>query len=246
MLLLPSPPLCSLMEFLGFLAGSGKSILWYAGILLLRSYELMFSISSAIIEDIMHMQNTGSAIMAYYYFDFKDLAKRDIRGLLSSLLIQLCDRSDRCWGVLSKLYTSCDGRSQASEAALAHCLRDMVKLAGQEPIYIIVDALDECPNTAGTPSPREKLLKVLDDLVLSKRSNLRLCVTSRPEQDIQDILNSPTSRSRCVSLHQERGQREDIMNYIHSFVHNDQQMRGWRESDKELVITILTDRAEGM
>ena len=192
----------------------------------------------------MDIQNAGSAIMAYYYFDFKDLAKRDIRGLLSSLLIQLCDRSDRCWEVLSKLYTTChDGRAQASEAALAHCLHDMVELAGNEPIYIIMDALDECPNSTGTPSPREKVLKVLNDLVRSKCSNLRLCVTSRPEQD---ILNTLTSGSRCVFLHQERGQRKDIMNYIRSFVHNDQQMRRWRESDKELVISTLTERAEGM
>jgi hypothetical protein len=195
----------------------------------------------------MRMQNAGSAIMAYYYFDFKDLAKRDIRGLLSSLLIQLSNRSDCCWGVLSKFYaTCCDGRTQPSESALAHCLRDMVELAGIEPIYIIVDALDECPNTTGTPSPREKVLKLLNDLVRSTSSNLRLCVTSRPEQDIQDILNSLTSGSRCVSLHQEHGQREDIMNSIHSFVHNDQQMRRWRESDKELVISTLTERAQGM
>jgi hypothetical protein len=193
------------------------------------------------------MQNAGSAIMAYYYFDFKDLAKRDILGLLSSLLIQLSDRSDRCWGVLSKLYTTCcDGRSQASESALAHCLSDMVELAGNEPIYIIVDALDECPNNAGTPSPREKVLKLLNDLVRSTSSSLCLCVTSRPEQDIQDILNSLASGPRCVTLHQECGQREDIMNYIHSFVHNDQQMRRWRESDRKLVISTLTERAQGM
>jgi hypothetical protein len=193
------------------------------------------------------MQNAGSALLAYYYFDYKDLAKRDIRGLLSSLLTQFSDHSDRCWDVLSQLYTSCrDGSTQPSDAALAHCLRDMLELPGNDPIYVILDALDECPNTTGTPSPREKVLKFLNDLVRAKNSNLRTCVTSRPEQDIQDILNSLTSGSCCVSLHQECGQREDIINYIHSFVHNDPQMRRWREADKEQVISTLSERAEGM
>jgi hypothetical protein len=193
------------------------------------------------------MQNGGSAIMAYYYFDFKDLAKRDIRGLLSSLLIQLCETSDRCWHLLSGLYTECrDGSTQPSEAALVHCLRDMVELAGNVPIYIIIDALDECPNTTGTPSPREDVLNFLKDLVGITNSNLHTCITSRPEQDIQDALNSLASGSRCVSLHQEDGQRQDITNYICSFVHNDPQMRRWRPADRELVISTLSKRAQGM
>jgi hypothetical protein len=209
--------------------------------------KLIFSISSAIIEDIVRMQSAGSAIMAYYYFDFKDLAKRDIRGLLSSLLIQLCDNSDRCWDVLSALFTKCsDGSTQPSEAKLAKCLRDMVVDAGNVPIYIIVDALDECPNTMGTPSPREKVLNFLKDFARTTNSNLHMCISSRPEQDIQDILNSLVSGSRCVSLHQEGGQKQDIMNYIYSFVHNDPQMRRWRPADKELVISTLSERADGM
>jgi hypothetical protein len=209
--------------------------------------KFIFSISSAIIKDITRLQNAGSAIMAYYYFDFKDLAKRDIRGMLSSLLIQLCESSDLCWDVLSELYTKChDGSTQPSEAALAHCLRDMVELSRKDPIYIIVDALDECPNTTGTPSPREKVLRFFKDLVGMTTSNLHTCITSRPEQDIQEILNSLASGSRCVSLHQEGGQRQDITNYIHSFVHNDPQMRRWRAADKELVISTLSERAQGM
>ena len=193
------------------------------------------------------MQHAGSAIMAYYYFDFKDLAKRDIRGLLSSLLIQLSDHSDRCCDILSELYKKChDGSTQPSDAALAHCLQDMVELPGNDPIYIIVDALDECPNTTGTPSARDKVLNLLKDLLRATNSNLRTCITSRPEQDIQDTLSSLASGSRCVSLHQEGGQREDILDYIRSFVYTESQMRRWRTDDKEIVISTLSARAQGM
>jgi hypothetical protein len=193
------------------------------------------------------MQSAKSALMGYYYFDFKDVSKRDLRGLLSSLLTQLCKNSDPCWDILSKLYTKCgDGSEQPSEAALARCLRNMIELSGQVPIYIIVDAVDECPNNTGTPSPREKVLHFLQDLVDSNHSNLYICLTSRPEHDIQSTLSSLACGSRRVSLHEEGGQREDIVNYVRSFVYNDKSMRRWRAEDKELVVSTLSERADGM
>ncbi len=174
------------------------------------------------------MRETTSALIAYYYLDFKDVAKRDVRGLLSSLLMQLGDDSDQCWGILSQLYTTCrDGSEQPSEDALA-------------------DALDESPNNTGTPSPRKKVLRFMKDLVGWKHPNLYLCITSRPEQDIQSILNPLTPTSCRVSLHEEGGQREDIKNYIRSFVHTDESMQRWRAEDKELVINTLSERAGGM
>jgi len=207
----------------------------------------MLLISSAIIEDIKHMRESRSALVAYYYFDFKDAAKRDIRGLLTSLLLQLVDDSDRCWDLLSQLHKAChDGSKQPSELALTQCLKSMLDLPGQLPTYIIIDALDECPNTTGTPSAREQVLNFVEDLVQSNHSNLFICITSRPEQDISTILNPLTSQSRRVSLHEEGGQMEDINNYVRSFVLNDKAMRRWRAEDKELVISALSERAQGM
>jgi len=55
-----------------------------------------------------------------------------------------------------------------------------------------------------------------------------------------------TSQSRRVSLHEEGGQTEDINNYVRSFVLNDKAMRRWRAEDKELVIDVLSERAQGM
>jgi hypothetical protein len=214
-----------------------------------RDREFMFWISSAIIQDIKNMREARPALIAYHYFDFKDASKRDVRGLLVSLLFQLGGDSGRCWEVLYDMYTSCkDGSEQPSYAALAGCLKRMLELPGQPPTFLIVDALDECPNTTGTPSAREEVLDFLEDLVGSNHSNLFICITSRPEQDIQAALNPLTSASpsRRVSLHEEGGQMEDIKSYIHSFVHKDRTMRRWREEDRKLVISILSERAGGM
>ena len=193
------------------------------------------------------MRESRSALVAYYYFDFKDAAKRDVRGLLTSVLSQLVDDSDRCWDLLSQLHKMCrDGSDQPSDATLAQCLKNMLDLPGQLPTYIIIDALDECPNNTGTPSAREKVLNFVEDLVQSNHSNLFICITSRPEHDITTILNPLTPPSRRVSLHEEVGQRGDIDSYVRSFVQTDRAMRRWRAEDKELVINVLSERANGM
>jgi hypothetical protein len=193
------------------------------------------------------MRNTLSALVTYHYFDFKDAAKRVVRGLLASLLFQLGDDSDSCWDILHRLYTKCrDGSEQPSDSALIGCLKTMLELPGQVPIFVILDALDECPGATGTPSAREKVLNFVEDLVGSNHSNLFICITSRPEQDIQTVLDPLTFTGRRVSLHEERGQKQDINNYVRSFVYGDRTMRRWREEDKELVINTLSERADGM
>ena len=207
----------------------------------------MLLISSAVIEDVKHMRESRSALVAYYYFDFKDASKRDIRGLLTSLLLQLVDDSDSCWDLLSQLHKRCrDGSEQPSDATLAQCLKNMLDLPGQPPTYIVIDALDECPNNIGTPSAREKVLNFVEDLVELNRPNLFMCITSRPEQDITTTLNPLTPPSRRVSLHEEVGQREDIDSYVRSFVQSDRAMRRWRMEDRELVMGVLSERANGM
>ena len=120
----------------------------------------------------------------------------------------------------------------------------MLSLSGQAPIYIIVDALDECPNFPGRPSAREEVLDMIEELVDLDLQNVHLCVTSRPEMDIRMVLEPLTSLK--ISLHDESGQREDIIDYIKSVVHSDRKMRKWREEDQNMVIDTLSQNADGM
>jgi hypothetical protein len=207
----------------------------------------MSLISSAIIENIKNVQQETSILVAYHYFDFKDASKRHVRGLLASLLSQFSGNSDCCLDTLCRLYKAChDGSEQPSDSALAKCLKTMIGLPGQLPIFVIMDALDECPNTTGIPTAREEVLDFVEDLIGSRHSNLFICITSRPEQDIQTVLNPLTSASCRMALHEEIGQREDIYHYVRSFVHTDRSMRRWKDEDKELAIKTLTERASGM
>ena len=202
--------------------------------------------SSSIITDVQGICATGLASLAYYYFDFKEIAKQDRRGLLSSILIQLCTRSHSGYDVLSRLHATHDnGLRQPSEADLIRCLKDVLALPDQGKVYIIIDAVDECPNSSGFPkTAREKVLDLLKEIVDLDLPNLRLCITSRPEIDIKNVLEALNPRQ--VSLHDENGQKKDILEYIRSVVLADRKMRRWRLEDKQLVIDTLSAKADGM
>jgi len=205
----------------------------------------MLFTSSTIIEEIEAIQISGLASLAMFYYDFREDEKKDLRGLLSSVIFQLCDQSDSYYTIVSTFYsTHRDGARSPSDDRLIQCLKDLLGLPGQAPIYLIIDALDECPNTS-LPSQRDEVLLLLEDLVDSKLElpNLRICVTSRPETDIKPVLEPITFRS--VSLHDESGQKEDIENYIKYIVNADRRMRKWTSVHKQLVMDVLTERADG-
>jgi hypothetical protein len=183
--------------------------------------------------------------MAYYYFDFRDVKKQDLCGLLSSLICQLSSKLDSCFNVLSQFYLDHSrGLRKPGIDALKKCTADMLGLPGQGPIYIIIDALDECPNFQGIPSAREEVLKLIKELVDLKLPNVHLCVASRPEMDIRMVLEPLTSLK--ISLHDETGQKDDIIKYIEFVVRSDRSMRRWKEDVKQLVIDTLSERADGM
>src|SRR5579863_5506444 len=206
----------------------------------------MLSLSSTIIEDIKAMCKTGQASMAYFYFDFRSANKQNLQDILPSLLTQLSATSDLHFDILSRLHSDHDrGKQQPSATILAQCLKQMLTLPDQRPIYLIMDAVDECPDST-MPSPRERVLQLVKELVELRLPNLHICITSRPEIDIRDVFDPLTSLR--VSLHDQTGQKQDIADYIRSVVYSDSEpiMKRWRAEDKELVIKTLSERADGM
>ncbi|KAN0136461.1 hypothetical protein V8E53_005829 [Lactarius tabidus] len=211
-------------------AGSGKSVL-----------------CSAIINDVAELCKAGSASMAYFYFDFRDDDKQSRRKLLPSLLVQLSACSDAFFDILFRLYKAHgNGTSQLSDKVMTQCLEEMLTFPDHGPVYLILDALDECPDTSDLPSAREQVLEIVKDLVGLRLPSLHICVTSRPEVDISDALGSLASQT--VSLQDELGQKQDISDYIRSVVHSGSGkfMKRWRPEDKEDIIEKLSQRADGM
>jgi NACHT domain-containing protein len=193
------------------------------------------------------MRKAGLASSAFFYCDFRDNQKKELRGLLSSFLVQLCHQSDSYCGILSNFYLQhAKGLRSPSDGALAGCLKDLLFLPGQAPVYLIVDALDECPNTPANRSPRAKVLTLIKELIELQIPGLHICVTSRPEIDIKDVLEPLVFGSGSVSLHDERGQKQDIEDYIKSVINTHPKNKRWREKHKQLVVDGLTEKSNGM
>jgi hypothetical protein len=232
-------------EFILFVAGAGKSVFWYVKSLIFPFLGLIMLVSSTIIEDVDAMRKAGLASLAFFYFDFREDRKKDLRGLLSSFLVQLCHQSDSYCDVLFKFYLEhAKGLRSPSDDALVGCLKDLLKLPGLAPVYLIVDALDECPKTSAIPSSRAEVLKLLVGLIKLQSSNIRICVTSRPETDIKDVLDP--LKPCYVSLHDERGQKEDIEEYVKSVINTHPENRRWKAEHRQQVIDVLVNKADGM
>ncbi|KAN0109335.1 Ankyrin repeat-containing domain protein [Russula decolorans] len=118
----------------------------------------------------------------------------------------------------------------------------MLSQPGQGPIYIIVDGVDECPNTSGTPSARRVVLDLIKELAGLKQ-NVHVCVASQPEIDIRMVLGS--LQPLQISLDDEDGHQADIIAFIKYTVHK-YSMPGWTEKDQSLVIETLSKKANGM
>ena len=88
------------------------------------------------------MQKSGLAPFTIFYYDFSEKEK-GLRGLLSSVLCQPCNQSYSYYATLSTFYSTYHGgaRKPRTYSML------LLNLPGQAPIYLIADALDECPNT---------------------------------------------------------------------------------------------------
>ena len=238
--LLPSP-----LSFAGTNRSSSHSGLRKGSPLVCRAFDISVLgtyhvASSAIIQDIDAMRKAGLASLAIFYFDWKDDRKKDVQGLLSSLLVQLGNQSDSYHNVLSRFYEKrYNDVRYPNNDELVGCFKDLLRVPGTAPVYLILDALDECSNTSALPSPRDEVLKFLKELVNSQFPHLRICVTSRLEADIQAVFASLAFRS--ISLHN----KVDIDNYIKSFVNNDPMMENWKVDDKERAIKVLMEKADG-
>ena len=204
------------------------------------------STSSLIIQDLNSKRTAGLAPLVYYYFDFRDAVKQNPQSLISSLLVQLAAESDSCYDILSRLYTThASGARKPTNVALTRCLKEMLKHHRQA-TYIVIDAIDEYPDTSGFPTAREKALEFLEELIDLQLPHLRICVASWPKVDIKNTQALGSLTARGVSLHEESGQKKDIYDYITKVVRTDKRMRKWTEEDKEWVITFLSKKSDGM
>ncbi|PKK46896.1 hypothetical protein CI102_10648 [Trichoderma harzianum] len=208
-------------------AGSGKSIL-----------------SSSVIEKLSDQyQGDASTTLAYFYFSFKDYQKQNVDGMLASLIKQITAHRPYIPETVQRLgeFKNKGGRPDCKtlEEAL------VTSMYGFSAVYIIIDALDECPVVN---NERKKLLISLQRIFTKAPNSLHIFYTSRKEFDIEATMRPMLSLpfTAEVDLSMKRYFLDnDIGRYI-DFTLQAAEYISWPESIKEKSRLALVEKADGM
>jgi hypothetical protein len=175
-----------------------------------------------------------TASVAYYYFDFADIATQKSEGLIRSLITQLSAKSNGLSPAVSALYSNhSNGEQQPSRSSLISCLKQLLEDTNEA--FILVDALDECTD-------RNKLLDLIEQ-IHEWDDSLHLLAISRKETDIYDALSPMVSISACI---QNEDIKEDIRLYVREEIKTDRALKKRSLEVRKHIEDTLIEQAHGM
>jgi len=199
-----------------------------------------FRISSSVVEEVKRLCSLSpTSCLTYFYFDFSDASKQTFRGFLSSLISQLGSVPSRAFEDLC--ITLEETKEQPGIPFLVESVHKIISCLGET--YVIVDALDEC-SSFGVNSERDQIHCFLADTMHIASQNVHVCVTSRLDADIKDIIEPLATH--CIPLDSDSKQAVDIITYTHSILSSDLAFKRWKPEVRTMVIDSLTTKAQGM
>lgn len=136
-------------------------------------------LTSAVINDAKTRFQTNLMVgIAYIYCDRRDQATQWIDDLIASILKQLCQKLPSLPTCVLQMYE--EHQSERARLSLDEILSALhTTIVGYSRVFIIVDAIDECPAPTGC---RQKFLQELSNL--QSLFGVNCFATSRPYSDI--------------------------------------------------------------
>ena len=191
--------------------------------------------SSTTIEELSrHCRSRPSFAIAYFYFDFQS-KDTSLRAVLQSLIKQLSLQCSRIPEVLEKLFTQ--NANGYQPATLEELTSTIMSIIGDfQEVYVVFDALDECPE-------RDELMILLRKLHDGKLDTLHLLATSRKERDIEDTLKTLVSHEVPMDESLVDG---DIRVHVSKILETAIEFRMCSVEEKDKIKTTLIDGAHGM
>ncbi|KZV67555.1 hypothetical protein PENSPDRAFT_736446, partial [Peniophora sp. CONT] len=182
---------------------------------------------------------TPSSVVAYFYFDFRDEAKQNAHGMLRSLVHQLSSASADCRSLHREFYARYVKKGSPSLELLMDHLRCLVATLSS-PVYLVVDAIDECP----LDTRRNEVLPFLGKLGCLHFSHVRVLMASRPEMDIRIWFEGKYTVS--MNLQDVVPHEHDMKSYITHVLTSDLDFGDWPERLVVLACETLQQEANGM
>ncbi|RAH77145.1 hypothetical protein BO86DRAFT_347911 [Aspergillus japonicus CBS 114.51] len=141
---------------------------------------------STIIADIdRHCTQNMPNVLAYWYFKFSDNETQSMESMVRSFIRQLCPRPIP--NPIRKIWEDHRRNREPDLEVLLAIFNGILDLLPAD-IFIIFDALDECP----VETRERRLLPFMDGLIRDFSTKAHLLVTSRPEPDIHQALMQHT------------------------------------------------------
>jgi len=187
--------------------------------------------------------NTPETAIVYWYFTFTDTEKQKVVNLFCSIIARACSNRRNTPQALRDGYAlSNGGQQRPNNDTIMKMLKETI--SGFDDIYIVIDALDECPKI---DDERSKLLKAIQMVNSWGIDAVHLFVTSRREIDIQECFENMPKDSGLFSDVPIEGAlvEKDIRKYLERRLQEDK-FRRWLPSFKEEVLERLTSQAGGM
>ncbi|KAH0287348.1 hypothetical protein KCU62_g6027, partial [Aureobasidium sp. EXF-3399] len=191
---------------------------------------------STAIEDIRNTceQDTDTCY-AFFYFSFSDNRKQSDGDLLRSLVAQLGWREPGL-SMLRQAYED-SRRSPPGPAELELIL--LASIRSCKTVFLLVDALDECPVDDET---RQGVLQRIGKLAQDS-SNLKILATSREQDRIRKALQAMTFKPVSVAT---RDVDADIRIYLSNQLLSDSSLRELNPEMRTLIENSRAAKADGM
>lgn len=112
-------------------------------------------------------------------------------------------------------------------------------IGGLDEVYIIIDALDECPRDMDRRHERDILFGCIKHIMQQHGQRIRILVTSRPEPDIHDAFLEYTG------LDIEFNMKRDVQKFVENALQGDRWLNGWTDTIKMEIkekLLSITDR----
>ncbi|KAJ6037053.1 Pfs NACHT and Ankyrin domain protein [Penicillium herquei] len=140
-----------------------------------------------------HLANKNDGLILSFFFDFNDVTKQTLEGLLRSLAFQLYPGG---LDSANHLDASFQAHRNGSEQPTIRTLWGVVvkMLESQRKVSLVLDALDES-------KPRNEVLEWIQDIVCRPELvHVQLLLTGRPESEFLRDIPTLIGRESCLSL----------------------------------------------
>lgn len=189
-------------------------------------------------EDLQHhcQQETTFGI-APFYFSFSDRGKQSYEALLRSLVAQL---GTQALG-LATLKEKYDQRHTPQGGLSVTKLETILiaVLASYDTVFVVLDALDECPQEADA---RSRMFDGLD-LLTREVSNVKFLMTSRDLPDIRDSMIHLPAEQLQVKAH---AVDRDISVFVAQQLSRGHYFKGLERKTLNLIQERVAAKADGM